>query len=90
MELNFVKEGTKWVAIFDTASDFNLHIERENNGFLFVYQRTSATGKYDSISGADFSRVDNVIDFDFSGVVYPKSIKIESEVEPTMCVVTFA
>ena len=90
MELNFTKEGKRWVAIFDATSDFNLHIEKEHNGFLFVSQRTSSQGEYDSINGADFSKVDKVIDFDFSGVVYPKSIKIESEVEPTIGVVTFA
>lgn len=90
MELNFVKEGTKYVATFNATSNFNLHIEKEHNGFLFVSQRTSSQGEYDSINGADFSKVDKVIDFDFSGIVYPKSIKIESEIEPTMAVVTFA
>lgn len=90
MELSFVKERTKYVATFDATSDFNLHIERSEKGFLYVYQRTTTSGEYDSVQGANFSSVDKVIDCDFTALVYPKSIKVESEVEPTRCEVTFA
>lgn len=89
-ELSFVKEGSKYVAEFEAASDFNLHIERNDRGFLYVEQRTSPNGKYDSVQGANFAHSDGVIDIDFAAVIYPKYIKVVSEVEPIMGVVTFA
>jgi hypothetical protein len=39
MELSFVKEGGRYSAEFEATSDFNLHIEREDDGFLFVKQK---------------------------------------------------
>ena len=89
MELSFVKEGGKYSAEFEVTADFNLHIERDTNGFLFVQQRTASSGQYDSIQGANFTPSDIVIDIDFVGAVYPKWIKIVSEAEPTMAVVNF-
>ena len=88
MELNFEKQGTKWVAEFKVTSDFNLHIEREEAGFLFVQQRTTPDGEYDSVNGANFSPSDGVIDMDFVALVYPKWIKVVSEAEVTMGIVT--
>ena len=89
-ELSFVKEGSKYVCEFQTASDFNLHIEREDSGFLYVQQRTTSEGEYDSVSGADFAPSDSIIDIDFTAIVYPKWIKIICEKEPKVGVVTFA
>ena len=90
MELTFRKEGSKYIAEFEVAADFNLHLEREDGGLLYVQQRTSTSGQYDSIKGGDFAPKEKVVDCDFAGVVYPKYIKIVSEVEPTLAVVTFA
>lgn len=87
MELNFEKQGTKWVAEFKVTGDFNLHIEREEKGFLFVQQRTTSDGEYDSVKESNFSPSDGVIDMDFVALVYPKWIKVVSESEPTMAVV---
>ena len=89
MELSFVKEGGRYSAEFEATSDFNLHIEREDNGFLFVKQKTVANGQYDSVQGAKFSPADLIVDLDFVGIVYPKYIKVISEIEPAMAVVTF-
>ena len=89
MELSFVKEGGKYSSEFEVTADFNLHIERDTKGFLFVQQRTASSGQYDSIQGANFTSIDHVIDIDFVGAVYPKWIKVVSEVEVTMGVVTF-
>lgn len=88
MELNFVKEGTKWVSTFEATSDFNLHIERDKGGFLFVSQRTTQSGEYDSTKDADFSGSDLIIDYDFSALVYPKYIKVSCATEPTSGIVT--
>ena len=90
MELNFEKQGTKWVAEFKVTSDFNLHIEREEKGFLFVQQRTTDVGEYDSVNGANFSPTDSVIDVTLFDLVYPKWIKVVSEAEVTMGIVTMA
>lgn len=90
MELKFNKQGTKYVAEFTATGDFNLHIEREKQGFILVQQRTTTSGKFDSISGGNFSSVDSVIDCDFIGTVYPKYIKVVSEVLPTFAELTFA
>lgn len=90
MELSFVKEGSKYVCEIQVTSDFNLHIEREGKGFLYVQQKTTSNGNYDSVRNANFAPSDNVIDYDFTGVIYPKSIRVVSEVEPTLAVVTFA
>lgn len=87
MDLIFEKQGTKWVAEFEVTSDFNLHIEREEAGFLFVQQRTTDDGEYDSVNGANFSPSDGVIDMDFVALVYPKYIKVVSEAEVTRAVV---
>lgn len=89
MELSFTKEGGRHSVEFQATADFNLHIERDTNGFLFVQQRTASSGQYDSIQGANFTHSDRVVDIDFVGAVYPKWIKIVSESEPTMAVVTF-
>ncbi len=90
MELSFVKSGSKYVCEIQVTSDFNLHIEREDSGFLYVQQRTTSEGEYDSINGADFAPSDSIIDVDFTALVYPKWIKIVSEKEPKIGVVTFA
>jgi len=90
MELTFRKEGSKYIAEFAATADFNLHLEREDGGLLYVQQRTSTSGQYDSIKGGDFAPQDKIVDCDFLGVVYPKYIKIVSEVEPTLAIVTFA
>lgn len=90
MKINFTKEGTMYVATFVATSDFNLHVEKREKSFLYVYQKTTANGKYDSIKDAKFSSADLVIDCDFTALIYPKYIKIESESEPMVCEVTMA
>lgn len=89
MELNFTKEGNNYVAEFSATGDFNLHVERPAGGLFKVEQRTSESGQYASVEDLGWRRGQGVIDLDFTGVVYPKSIKVVSEVEPTMGVVTF-
>lgn len=88
MDLNFNKEGNVFVAEFEVTSDFNLHIERLNGGIIDMYQRTSSEGEYTIIDGFDTDGK-AVLDIDFTALIYPKGIKIISEKEPTMAVVTF-
>lgn len=91
MELAFIKTNTgSWVAEFEATADFNLHIERDGTGPIRVYQRTSAEGDFAAVNefGVDNDRR-TVLDVDFTGVIYPKTIKVESETEPAMALVTF-
>lgn len=90
MELKFTKQGTKWVTEFEVTNDFNLHIERDESGYLYVQQRTTPVGKYDSVQDANFAQSDAVIDIDMTALVYPKFVKVVSESEVTMGVVTYA
>lgn len=89
MELIFNKIGNKYVSEFVVTSDFNLHIERPEGGIINVYQRTSSEGEYAIIDEFDAGGK-SVFDIDFTALVYPKWIKIVSEKEPKVGVVTFA
>ena len=89
-ELNFTENEGKYVAEVKVTADFNLHIEREGSGFLNVSVRTTEDGAYDSVKGASFNYADPVVDCDFTGVIYPKYIKIVSKVQPTKAVITSA
>ena len=87
-ELNFTENEGKYIAEVKVTADFNLHIEREGSGFFNVSVRTTEDGAYDSVKGASFNYADPVVDCDFTGVIYPKYIKILSKVQPTKAVIT--
>lgn len=86
--LTFNQVGDKYVAEVKVTADFNLHIEREGSGFLNVSVRTTEDGAYDSVKGASFNYADPVVDCDFTGVIYPKWIRVVSKVLPTKAVLT--
>lgn len=88
--LKFTKEGSHYVADVEVTSDFNLHIERDTAGYLVLQVRTTNSGGWDRVRGFNVANLDPVVDYDFSALVYPKTIRIESEVEPTMAEITFA
>lgn len=88
VELSFLKSGSKYICEFEVSSDFNLHVEREKGGYLYLYQRSSEGGNYDSVDDAKFASQDLVVDYDCSALVYPKYIKIVSEVEPSYAAIT--
>jgi hypothetical protein len=90
MVLEFTKTDAFYVAEFEAQSDFNVHIERNKSGALFFQQKTTASGNYDSVSQANFAYGDLVIDVDVTALVYPKYMRVVSEVEPTLAEVTFA
>ena len=74
---------------FEASSDFSIHIERPEGGRFLVYQKSVANGKYSLVDGVGYQDYKDVFDIDFVGAVYPKWIKVVSEVEPTMAVVNF-
>lgn len=78
-------------ATFNASSAFNLHIERDKSAALIIYQRTPTAGRYARLQGFDYSQSQGeVIDLDFTGGLFPKSIRIISETQPSMAFVTFA
>lgn len=90
MEIIFTQVAeNKWESEFTASADFNLHIEKEESGILLLQQRGSDSGKYDTVGGLKISPSDLVLDCDFAALVYPKYIKVISEVQPTLGVVTF-
>lgn len=74
---------------FEATADFNLHIERPSGGRFLVFQKSVQNGRYSLVDGVGYQDYKAVFDIDFVGAVYPKWIKIVSEVEPTMAVVNF-
>lgn len=90
MDLTFVKTGNSWVAEFEATANFNLHIERGQQGRVSVYQGSDASGDYaTAASWSDFN-APKVMDVDFCALVYPKRIKVTTDSEPTKAVVTIS
>lgn len=90
MELVFTKENGRWVAEFEVASDFNLHIEGVTDSNVALYQRGSSTGEYAYVRNAVvYPSSGKVYDFDFTALVYPKYIKVSCATMPASGVVTF-
>lgn len=89
MKLQFTKTNEGYVAEFEAPCAFNLHIKRETAGLLEVFQRTVPNGNYDSVDMSKyFNREHKTIDCEFSGAVYPKYIKVVSQVEVISAEVT--
>lgn len=83
MNISFENVDNLWVAEFEVKGDFNIHLERDAEGRLNIYQRTAGE-KYELMYGR------TVYDCDFTSLVYPKAIKIVSSVNPMLAVVTAA
>lgn len=89
MELNFTKQNSMWIAEFEVSSDFNLHLEGVSEGEINVFLSSVAGAGYARIREATpYPSFGTVYDYDFSGVVWPKFIKVTCPNQPTMAVVT--
>jgi hypothetical protein len=89
MEIKFEQQGLLYVAEFEVASNYSLHIERESRGAFTIAQRGTKQGKYAYITDENYdSRT--TIDVDMLGNIYPKYIKITSVSKPTYAEVNFA
>lgn len=88
MELTFNKVGKKYEAEFELTADANLHIEFESAAPVKLYQRTTGGG-WDLCNDAK-NEVGKAIDVDLTALIYPKFIKVVSDVEPTYAAVTSA
>lgn len=87
MELTFNKVKDKYEAEFEITNDANLHIEFKGATPIKLYQKT-AGNNWDLVTD-NKKQISDVIDVDLVALVYPKWIKVVSEVEVTMGVVTF-
>lgn len=90
MNLEFIKEGNIWVAEFEATSDFNLHIERVDDGLLKVMQRGTTEGEYVDTDVWDAGKpCYKNFDCDVAAFVYPKWIKVISGTEVITASVNF-
>lgn len=89
--ITFNKENNQYVATFQATGDFAIHLERNELGPVTIGASTVQNAGYALVDDFPTSAGNKpVIDYDFSGLVYPKYIKVISATEPTMAVVTFA
>lgn len=88
MELNFTLENGLYVATFTATTNFNIHIERESRGLLGILQTSVENSQYSHIIEHKPFLQNKVFDCDFSGVIWPKYIKIISDTEIDKCIIT--
>ena len=88
MDVNFQQVGNYHEAEFTVTSDFNLHLEKEKAGDTRLYVKGVPDGEYAALIFPSNYLFNKVIDYDLSALVYPKYIKIQSDVPVTSCVVT--
>lgn len=75
----------RYVCEETVTADYALHIERTGAGKLNFFVRSTADGKYCSSDVSSFLQnlAKEVFDYDFTHLVYPKYIRIESDTEVT-------
>lgn len=90
MELIFTEQDGVYSAEFKATADFNIHLEGLREGNVRVYQKSVEDGQYALVRGSQvYPSYGTVYEFDFSGVVYPKWVKVVTyAVNPTLAVVT--
>lgn len=83
INLEFKKNSSVWYAEFQVNSDFNIHLERDNYGRVSILQRTTSEGNFEPVvlPGSLAYNAGVTIDCDFSALVYPKTIRVESDSE---------
>lgn len=89
MELEFIKKGNIYEAIFEVPSDFNIHIELNKSSYLGVYQSSIQNGEYSFATEYKLNNIQKVYDIDFGALVYPKYIKVVSGSEVVSASVNF-
>lgn len=88
MDLVFEKKGDKYEATFEASGNFNIHLEREEGGFVNVYQSGTQGGEYALAANWSDYEGGKVFDCDFGALVYPKYIKVTSRSKVNKAVVT--
>lgn len=90
INLEFKKNSSVWYAEFQVNSDFNIHLERADYGRVSILQRTTSEGNFESVvlPGSLAYNAGTTIDCDFSALVYPKTIRVESDSKVTSGILT--
>lgn len=89
MELEFIKKGNSYEAIFEVPSDFNIHIELDKPSYLGIYQSSIQDGEYSFTTEYKLNDIQKIYDIDFAALVYPKWIKVVSGSEVVSASVNF-
>lgn len=91
MTLTFTQENGLYVAEFEATAPFSIHLERPKGGFINMLQRSVDSGTFVAVKNFNPNyNATQVIDADCGqGAVYPKWIRLESAVEPSVAEVTF-
>lgn len=89
MEISITQKGKNYVGEFTVTEDFNLHVEKSREGYLLISQRTTEFGEYASLQDARDIFRNKILDIDIQAVIYPKHIRIVSEVPVEKCTVTY-
>lgn len=91
MTLTFTQENGLYVAEFEATAPFSIHLERPKGGFINMLQRSVDSGTFVAVKNFNPNyNATQVIDADCGqGAVYPKWIRLESAVEPSIAEVTF-
>lgn len=88
MEIQFVKQDVEWVAEFEATGPFNLHLQREDESLVKVYQKSDQDSEYATLPSWKDHDATKVINIDFAALVYPKWIKIVSLSEVSKGLIT--
>lgn len=82
----------RYVCEETVTADYALHIERSGSGKLNFFVRSTAEGKYcpSDVSSPLQNFAKEVFDYDFTHLVYPKYIRIESDTEVTSATIVTA
>lgn len=82
--MDFTKNGNIYETTFSASTPFNIHIEMDGGRVLSVSRRTAGEG-WETI---EIIRQGRVIDADVYNDITMQFL-IQSDVEPTMCEITF-
>ena len=89
MEIQFTKIDNLWVAEFEVTGNFNIHIERDTDGRLDIYQKTAGS-KFELVYDTGYLNRRTVYDEDFPVIVAPKMIRVVCSENPSVAIVTQA
>lgn len=88
MELSFIKTENGYVSEFKVESDFNLHVETEDNGAIELHQTSVEGANYDKVERLNSNYHDRVVDKTIIVPLPPMWLKITSTTRPTLAIVT--
>lgn len=85
--LNFIEKGNEYVAEFKAEGDFSLHIEKGQNQYIGMAQKSIEDGKYDAVDKFPYGPNDRVIDTEVRDFLAPKWFRITCSAMPDKAVV---